>query len=77
MKKQAASTYEEFQEDPKQKKLLEKEYNALLVSELLLAAMGRDDISIRKLAVAAGVSPTIIQGLRTDKRFNLTLETFI
>lgn len=75
MKKKAKSTYEEFIEDSKQHKLLEKEYKVLLVSELLLAAMEEDHLSIRKLAQAAGVSPTIIQGLRTRKRANITIET--
>lgn len=75
MKKKAKSTYEEFIEDREQCKLLEKEYKALLVSELLLAAMEEDHLSVRKLAEAAGVSPTIIQGLRTGKRANITIET--
>lgn len=75
MKKKIKSTYEKFIEDPKQKKLLEKEYKALLVSELLLAVMEEDHLSVRKLAEAAGVSPTIIQGLRTGKKTNITLET--
>jgi DNA-binding Xre family transcriptional regulator len=74
-KKTYKSTYEKFISDIKQKKLLEKEYKALLVSELLLAAMEEDQLSVRKLAEAAGVSPTIIQGLRSGKRTNITLET--
>ncbi len=79
MKKKAAkpkSTYEEFIEDPQQKLLLEKEYRELLISELMLAAMARDDISVRKLAKEIGISPTIIQELRTGKRSNVTLDTF-
>lgn len=44
------STYEEFIEDQKQKKLLDREYRDLLISELLLAAMHEDHISVRKLA---------------------------
>ena len=60
MKKKAKSTYEEFIEDDKQKALLDKEYKELLVSELLMAAMEHDHISVRKLASASGVSPTII-----------------
>jgi DNA-binding Xre family transcriptional regulator len=75
MKKKAKSTYEEFIENPRQKKLLEKEYKALLVSELLLAAMAEDHLSVRKLAEASGVSSTIIQSLRTGKKSNITIET--
>lgn len=77
MKKKNKSTYDEFIEDSKQHKLLEKEYKDLLVSELLLAAMEEDHLSVRKLAAAAGVSPTIIQGLRTGKRANITIETLL
>lgn len=39
MNKKNNSTYEEFIEDSEQKDLLDKEYNNLLVSELLLALM--------------------------------------
>lgn len=76
MKKKHKSTYEEFVEDSKEHKLLDREYQALLVSELLLAAaMEEDHLSVRKLAEAAGVSPTIIQELRKGRKSNITLET--
>jgi transcriptional regulator with XRE-family HTH domain len=75
MKRKAKSTYEEFIEDDEQKDLLDKEYKELLLSELLIAAMGHDHISVRKLASAAGVSPTIIQGLRSGSRANITVDT--
>jgi DNA-binding Xre family transcriptional regulator len=75
MKKKAKSTYEEFIEDDEQKDLLDKEYKELLLSELLIAAMGHDHISVRKLAAAAGVSPTIIQGLRSGSKTNITIDT--
>lgn|SRR3990167_7090473 len=75
MKKKAKSTYEEFIEDPKQKKLLDREYRELLISELLLAAMAEDHLSVRKLAAEADVSPTIIQSLKSGKKTNITLET--
>src|SRR5690349_7464948 len=75
MKKKAKSTYEEFIHDKEQKHLLEQEYKELLLSELLFAAMEEDNISVRKLATAAGVSPTIIQSLRSGKKSNITLDT--
>jgi transcriptional regulator with XRE-family HTH domain len=75
MKRKAKSTYEEFIEDDEQKDLLDKEYKELLLSELLIAAMEHDHISVRKLASAAGVSPTIIQGLRSGSRANITVDT--
>jgi hypothetical protein len=48
--------------------LFEQEYQELLISELLIAAMEKDDLSVRRLAKAAGVSPTIIQELKSGKR---------
>lgn len=75
MKQKNKSTYEMFTEDVEQKQLLDQEYKELLVSELLLASMEEDHISVRKLAASAGVSPTIIQELRSGKRLNLTIDT--
>lgn len=75
MKKKTKSTYEEFIENKKQKKLLDKEYRELLISELLLAAMEEDHISVRKLAADAEVSPTIIQSLKSGKKTNITIGT--
>ena len=74
MKQPHKSTYETFIEDPNQKALLDKEYQELLISELLIAAMEEDHISVRKLAKAAGVSPTIIQGLRSGSKTNITID---
>ncbi len=75
MKKKVKSTYEKFIEDDDQKALLDKEYKELLLSELLLAAMEHDHISVRKLASAAGVSPTIIQALKSGSKTNITIDT--
>lgn len=75
MKKKAKSTYEKFIEDEEQKGLLDREYKELLLSELLIAAMEHDHISVRRLAAAAGVSPTIIQGLRSGSKTNITINT--
>lgn len=75
MKKKAKTTFEQFIEDQEQESLLNKEYKDLLISELLIAAMEHDHISVRKLAAAAGVSPTIIQGLRSGSQKNITVDT--
>lgn len=71
--KKAKSTYEEFIEDEKQKKKLDDEYQDLLISELLLAVMEKDHLSVRKLSKAAGVSPTLVQDLRSGKKTNITV----
>jgi hypothetical protein len=75
MKSKAKSTYEAFIEDQEQKALLDAEYKELLLSELLCAAMKEDHLSVRKLATMAGVSPTIIQDVRSRNKKNFTIET--
>ncbi|MES2274088.1 MAG: helix-turn-helix transcriptional regulator [Chlamydiota bacterium] len=76
-KKSFASTYERLiNEDPEFEKDLEKRYREFVLSELLLAIMEEDHISIRKLAKEAGVSPSLIQDLRTGKKDNLTFRSF-
>lgn len=76
MKKKIESTYDQIALDPKRKNRIKKEYQELLISEILCAAMQKDAISVRKLAADAGISPTIIQELKTGKRTNITLATF-
>ena len=75
MKNKTKTTYEKFIEDEEQKALIDKEYQELLISELLIAVMEQDHISVRKLAIAAGVSPTIIQGLKSGSKTNITIDT--
>ena len=75
MKKKNKSTYDEFIEDKEEKTLLDEEYKELLLSELLIAAMEHDHISVRKLASAAGVSPTIVQELKSGVKTNITIDT--
>lgn len=36
--------------------------------------MKQDHISVRRLAAAAGVSPTIIQGLKSGSKTNITVD---
>jgi hypothetical protein len=68
MKKKAKSSYEQLIEDHEQKEFLDEEYQDLIVSELLLAIMYDDHISVRKLAMEAGISTTVVQALKTGKK---------
>ncbi len=70
------STYERLIKSPRRKAKIEKEYTQLLLSELLIALMEEDDVSVRKLSKAAGISPSIIQDIRSGKKENLTLKSF-
>ena len=77
-KKKIKSTYEEFMESksPEQKKKYQEGYKDLLLSEMILAAMEEDEVSVRKLAKLAGVSPTIIQEMRSGSRDNFNTKSF-
>ncbi len=64
-------------QNQKEKQLFEQEYQILVLSELLIALMKEDEISVRSLAQEARLSPTIIQNIRSGKKKTITLQTFI
>ena len=76
MTKKVLSTYERLAQDQACKKRIDEEYQELLLSELIMALMEEDHISVRKLAEAAGLSPSIVQDIRSGKKDNLTLRSF-
>lgn len=76
-RKEFASTYERLiHEDAEFENDLKKKYREFVLSELLLAVMEEDHLSIRKLTKEAGVSPSLIQDLRSRKKDNLTFKSF-
>ncbi len=74
MTKKIRSTIDEFKASmtEQQRREYEKEYTSLLIDEMIAAAMEKDDVSVRKLAKAAGVSPTIVQGVKSGTRKNVS-----
>ena len=71
------STFDKFiNSNPKRKAKFEKEYNEFLLSEFVLEKMESENISVRKLAKKAGVSPTIIQKIRTKNAERINFRTF-
>ena len=78
MNKKMKSTSEKFMESltPKQLKEFNEEYKSFALSELILALMEQDEISVRKLAKIAGVSPTIVQEMRSGLKKNYSMESF-
>jgi transcriptional regulator with XRE-family HTH domain len=60
----------------KEREIFEKEYNDFLISEFVLQKMEEENISIRTLAEKAGVSPTIIQKMRSKNSEKITYRTF-
>lgn len=69
------STFDRIMKDPARKESFDKGYNEFLLNEFLLEAMEENHISVRKLAEKAGVSPAVIQNIRTGKSSNVTLKT--
>ncbi len=71
------STHETLIESmtPQELKEHEQEYQNLVLSELLIAITNQNEMSVRKLAKEAGVSPTVIQSMRSgeDKDYSLTV----
>ena len=69
--------FDKFINDPEFKKDYDKEFKEFALSELLLAIMEEDGKSIRKLAEAAGLSPTAIQDLRSGKTKTVKFNNFL
>ena len=71
------TTFDKFiTSNPKRKKKFDKEYNEFLLSEFVLEKMEEEQISVRTLAKKAGVSPTIIQKIRTKNAEKINFRTF-
>ena len=78
MTKKIRSTVDELVESlsSEEKKAYDVEYKGLLLSEMILAAMAEDNVSVRRLARLAGVSPTIIQSMRSGIRKDFNMGSF-
>ena len=71
------TTFDKFINNyPKEKELFEKEYNEFLLSEFVLEKMEEEKISVRTLAQRAGVSPTVIQKIRSKDAERINFRTF-
>ncbi len=77
MTKNIKSTTEEYLEgmSPAEREDFDKELRKLALSEMVLAAMEEDEVSVRKLAKLAGVSPTIVQAMRLGKKDDFNLKS--
>ena len=78
MTKKIKSTYDKLMESmtPKEKKEYETELKDFIISELVLAAMEEDSISVRKLAKLANVSPTIVQDMKSGSKTSFNTNSF-
>lgn len=75
--KKVLSTFEREMKNPTFKKAFEKGYKNFLLSELLIAIMEEDEISVRELSKEVGLSPTIIQKIRSGKQDDLKISNFV
>ncbi len=78
VRKKIKSTYEEFMEEKtsEQKEKYEEGYRDFLLSEMILAAMEEDNISVRALAKLAGVSPTTVQDMKSGSKVSFNTKSF-
>ena len=71
------TTFDKFiNNDPKEKELFDKEYNEFLLSEFVLEKMESEHISVKTLAQKAGVSPTVIQKIRSKNAEKINFKAF-
>lgn len=73
----SGSVFDKWKNDPEYNKNYDKELKEFALSELMLALMEDDPISVRKLAELAGLSPTAIQDLRSGKTKDVKFKNFV
>lgn len=77
MSKKIVSTFDREMKNVKFKKAFEKSYKEFILSELLIAIMQSDEKSVRILAKNVGISPTIIQNIRSGKQNDIKVSNFV
>jgi hypothetical protein len=71
------TTFDKFiNNDLEEKKIFEKEYNDFVLSEFVLGKMEEENISVITLAKKAGVSPMVIQKIRSKNAEKINYRTF-
>lgn len=71
------STFEREMQDPLFREQFEKEYDEFLLSEIIKALMKSGNMTVRKLAEQVGLSPTLIQKIRSGEQEDVKLSNFI
>ena len=77
MFKKIKTTTDEYLESlsPTEKKRFDDELRNLALSEMVLAAREEDDVSVRKLAKLAGVSPSVVQAMKSGKKDDFAIKS--
>ena len=71
------STFDREMQDSSFRKRFEEEYNEFLLSETIRSLMDSEHKSVRQLAKESGLSPTVIQNIRSGLQEDIKLSNFI
>ncbi|MBI3508897.1 MAG: hypothetical protein HY069_04620 [Chlamydiia bacterium] len=77
MENDTLSTYDQLMKDAKRRRKFDEEYRQLVLVEILIPILEKSEIPVRTLAKAAGVSPTIIQEIKSGKKEGISYLTFL
>ncbi len=72
-----ASTFDRIMKDPRRRRRFEGKHRSFLLSEVIHGLMEQEGKSVRELAREVGISPTVIQDIRSGGRTNVTLRSFL
>ncbi len=71
------STFDRIMKDPRRRRKFESKYRSFLLAEVIHGLMEQEKKSVRELAREVGISPTVIQDIRSGGRTNVTLRNFL
>ena len=77
MTKKLRTTFDQWMDDPQIKEHFNKDYKDFVLSEIILALMENDSKSVRELAKEVGLSPTVIQNLKSGKQEDMKIRNFV
>jgi DNA-binding Xre family transcriptional regulator len=75
--KQVFSTFDRIMQDPKRRYKFEQEHQKFVLVETLIPLLDECKISVRALADSAGISPTVIQDIKSGKKDGIAFSTFL
>jgi len=77
MVKKITTTFDKWMADPEVKEHFDKDYKNFVLSELILALMENDGKSVRELAKEVGLSPTVIQKIKSGEQEDMKIKNFV
>ena len=77
MTKKLTTTFDKWMKNPTIKKAYEEGHEGFVLSELIKSLMENDHKSVRGLAKKIGLSPTVIQDIRSGKQEDMKVKNFI